>query len=409
MNRSLRTLPVFCALIACAPCHAEQVTLTVVDDTCLVQDAGADDNNFGGRVEILTSNNGTSGAARRFGLLRFDVSSLAGQFSAINSMTLKLRLRSGGSRTVPTTGQILDIFRIADANAGWVEGTGLSSAANDGVTAVDTVSYRAKKDNADALLRSAWAGSAGLSTSGTDYFASALGSTLAFNAASGYAPGTVISIPFTASGFTLTEMVNAWITLGAGTNAGLLIRGRSGTANGQIFLDAIESTDAGAQPAQLVINYTPGTSSPYLVWAQTHGLAGADVDPTADPDGDNAVNLLEYALDGDPRSGAADGKQTHAVVTQGDGSALTMTIPVRNGAVFAGVNALTASQDGVQYTVRASGDLAEWGLDVDEVTPALSSGLPALTTGWTYRTFRVADPVGSRPRAYFQVVVSQVP
>ncbi len=38
------------------------------DDTCLVQDAGADDNNFGGRVELLTSNNNTAGTARRFGL-----------------------------------------------------------------------------------------------------------------------------------------------------------------------------------------------------------------------------------------------------------------------------------------------------------------------------------------------------
>jgi hypothetical protein len=386
---------------------ADEVTLTVIDDTSIVQDGGANDNNFGGRNELLTSNNNGS---RRFGLLRFDASGLAGQFSSIDSMTLKLRLRNGGGRAVPTTGQTLDIFRIADANSGWVEGTGMSSAANDGVTAVDCVSYRAKKDNAEVAQQVQWAGSAGLNTTDTDYFAAPLGTTATFNATSGYAPGTVIEIPLIASGFTLTEMMNAWITQGAPTNAGLLIRGRITTANGQIFFDTNETDAAESpQPAQLVITYTPGTQSPYLLWAQANNLSGADIDPTSNPDNDVALNLLEYALDGNPQSGANDGKMAHAVADLAGEQAFTLTIPVRNGAGFSGADALSASQDGVQYHVRASADLTAWTLDVDEVTPALADGLPALNPGWGYRTLRVAGSVSAFSRVYFQVAVSPAP
>lgn len=390
---------------------ADEVTLTVLDDTCIVQDAGANDNNFGGRNELLTSNSNTSGSNRRFGLLRFDVSSLAGQFASIDSITLKLRLRNGGNRSVPTTGQILDIFRIADANAGWVEGTGQATPTPDpGVTFPDTATYRAKSDNADTALRLLWAGSAGLNTPATDYFATALGSTAAFSAASGYAPGTVIQIPLTATGFTLTEMVNAWISQGGTTNAGLLIRGRSNTATGQIFFDSNETPSAETpQPAQLVITYTPGSGDPYTLWAAANQLTGENADPTSDADKDEAINLLEFALDGNPQSGMNDGKLIHRIAEIGGEAAFTLTCPVRNGTVFTGDSALSGTLDGVRYEIRASSDLTTWALNVDEVTPALSAGLPALASGWSYRTFRIAGPVSASNRAWFQVAVTQAP
>lgn len=398
----------FALLSPVSAVHAEQVTLTVVDDTCIVQDGGADDNNFGGRNELLLSNNNTAGSNRRFGLLRFDLSSIAGQYASIDSATLKLRLRSGGSRTVPTTGQILDIFRIATANKGWVEGTGTSTPTPDpGVTVINTATYRAKSDNATVASRILWAGSAGLNTAGTDYFTTALGATGAFNAASGYAPGTVISIPLTATGFTLTDVVNEWVADGP-VNAGLLIRGRN-NSNGQIFMDSLETTDAGFQPAQLVIDYTPGTSSPYTVWAAVNGLTGADIDPTSDPDGDGSINCLEFALDGNPKSGVNTGKSAHQVTDISGETTMVLTVPVRNGAVFNGDSALVSVVDGIHYEIRASADLTAWNIDLDEVTPALSDGLPGLSNGYSYRSFRLAGPLSARSRAYFQIAVTQVP
>jgi transcriptional antiterminator Rof (Rho-off) len=204
-------------------------------------------------------------------------------------------------------------------------------------------------------------------------------------------------------------MVNAWVTQGGTTNAGLLIRGRSGTANGQIFFDTNETTDAGAQPAQLVIDYTPAAQTAYQIWVQANTLTGADADPTSDPDFDETVNLLEFAIDGNPKSGISSGKMACRVADIAGEPALTFTLPVRNGAVFSGANSLTATKDDVEYIVRASADLSAWTLDVDEVTPALSAGLPALNDGWSYRTFRIAGPVSLRPKAYFQLGVNYVP
>jgi hypothetical protein len=47
-------------------------------------------------------------------------------------------------------------------------------------------------------------------------------------------------------------------------------------------------------------------------WAANSGLAGADADPGADPDGDGVYNLIEYALNGDPST-----KELSALVTLG--------------------------------------------------------------------------------------------
>ena len=410
MNFRHLAIPSFVLLSLTTGTRADQVTLAVLHDTCIVQDAA--DRNFGARAELLASNNSSNGSLRRFCLLRFDLSGLAGQFATIDSMTLKLRLRLSTNpvRAVPTTGQIMDVFRIAETNAGWVEGVGLSSGTGT-VVAEGSSTYRAKADSTVPGDRVLWTGATGLNTAGTDYFATAMGSTLAFDGTHGYDQGTVIDIPLTASGFTLTEMVNDWIADGH-TNAGLLIRGRSGSANGQIFFDSNETpldTDPGRQPAQLVITYTPGGGDPYTLWARANNLSGADIDPTSNPDNDGALNLLEFALDGNPQSGASDGKMSHAVTDLGDEQAFTLTIPVRNGAVFSGDSALTATRDGVQYVVQASADLAAWTLDVDEVTPALTAGLPALNTGWSYRTFRVAGAVSAYSRVFFQVAVSQAP
>lgn len=256
MNTDIRPISLLLtgAVFLSGPVAATAATavISVLDDTTLVQDAGADDNNFGGRNELITSQT-TTGNNRRLALLRFDVSSLAGQFSSIDSVSLQVRLNTG--RAVPTTGQILDIFRMGEGNTGWVEGTGTGTTAGDGVTVPDTVTWRAKSDNAVVASRVNWAGSAGLATAGTDYFSASMGATNAFTTGA-YAAGDVITITLTASGFTLNDMINDWLADGT-ANAGLLIRGRFTNTNNQIFFDSNETILAGAQAARLTINYTP--------------------------------------------------------------------------------------------------------------------------------------------------------
>ena len=73
---------------------------------------------------------------------------------------------------------------------------------------------------------------------------------------------------------------------------------------------------------------------------------------------------------------------------------MTLTLPVRTGASFSGAaEQVSAAIDGVTYRIQGGDTLAApWSLAIAEVTgadaTAIQAGLPALSTGWTYRTFR---------------------
>jgi hypothetical protein len=117
-------------------------------------------------------------------LIRFDVTSIAGAYSTINSVTLRLYQDAhwGGTQTV-------NMFRIADANAGWVEGDSVSPGGKS------TWNHRINSTTA-------WAGSAGLSTSGTDYDATVLDS----EALSSSTVDT--DIDFEVTGINLTDLMD---------------------------------------------------------------------------------------------------------------------------------------------------------------------------------------------------------
>ena len=120
-----------------------------------------------------------------------------------------------------------------------------------------------------------------------------------------------------------------------------------------------------------------------------------------DPDNDGLTNLQEFAFDGNPLSSASDGKRFTGIADPDgagpESNALLLTIPVRDGAVFNGPGDLVSDPvDGVVYQIHGSLDLADWAtMNVSEVTPAYAGGLPALSSGWSYRTFRTPGPVGS--------------
>lgn len=156
----------------------------------------------------------------------------------------------------------------------------------------------------------------------------------------------------------------------------------------------------------------PVTTTPYSAWATAEGLDGSpgkDAAPSADPDGDTLSNLLEFALSG--RALVADGALTHArQIILGGQNHLTLTIAARSGAVFSGSpSPSSAPVDGVAYSVQGSTDLTSWSLPLVEATgaeiAALHASLPALPTGWTYRSFRPVSPLSAAPRAFLRVQV----
>lgn len=145
------------------------------------------------------------------------------------------------------------------------------------------------------------------------------------------------------------------------------------------------------------IQSTTGPSAdPYEDWADDNSLAGADRAKSADPDKDGLTNLVEFALDGDPNSGTADGKSRSQVETISGEKALVITIPVLDGAVFDNIPgpSCDATVGTTTYVIEGSNDLINFDQGVTEITPALNSGLVTPNAGWSHRSFRLNGNIG---------------
>jgi hypothetical protein len=160
-------------------------------------------------------------------------------------------------------------------------------------------------------------------------------------------------------------------------------------------------------------------ASPFDLWISTFVSLVDPADKTkgADPDFDSLNNLGEFGLDGDPTSGVSSGKVVGKIGLVGGVDAMTLSLPVRNGAILDGVDplggelVLKQAADGLTYRLQATDDLTSFGLEVTEVVgadaTALQTGLPALTAGWTYRTFRSPGSVSGDPAEFMRVVVTE--
>jgi autotransporter-associated beta strand protein len=162
-------------------------------------------------------------------------------------------------------------------------------------------------------------------------------------------------------------------------------------------------------------------ASAYDTWAIAKGLTGlpgSSTDPakTADPDKDGKNNLQEFALDGNPLSGANDGKVVGKVATVSAAQVLTLTLPVRSGAVFSDASGpeVSALIDGVIYRIESGVNLVAFADNVTQVPAgpeldAIQLGLPPLSTGWTYRTFRAPGTVPTASKAFMRARISETP
>lgn len=155
------------------------------------------------------------------------------------------------------------------------------------------------------------------------------------------------------------------------------------------------------------VTLTVPTGTPYDTWATAKGLDNTNNGKLADPDKDGLENILEFAIDSSPLTSTSDGKVRLAVADVDPGApvdlALTLTLPVRNGAAFSGPGDLvSAAVDHLIYSIQGSTGLSDFTtLNVTEVSPALSSGMPALSPGWSYRSFRAPGNPGNPNKAAF--------
>ncbi len=102
-----------------------------------------------------------------------------------------------------------------------------------------------------------------------------------------------------------------------------------------------------------VIDLAPPTTSPYVAWQGSHFTAAELATPgisgdLADPDGDGIVNLMEYALNLDPRASAVAGLPVVSTTKQNGATFLTLT--------YTKVKAATD----LTYIAEVSPDLVNW-------------------------------------------------
>jgi autotransporter-associated beta strand protein len=176
---------------------------------------------------------------------------------------------------------------------------------------------------------------------------------------------------------------------------GVYGHGSTGATNGGLGAGALD-----ARFAEGTGTLTVGTPFQNFM-AGYPALTGDDALPDSDPDGDGLSNAAEFIMGGTaPDSGSAANRPVNALI----GGHLTISLLVPTGATFAGSPSPSATVKGVQVTVGGSLDLATFARGVEET--ALNPALPAASSGYDWRTFRLSDPVSSQSRGFLRASFS---
>ena len=157
------------------------------------------------------------------------------------------------------------------------------------------------------------------------------------------------------------------------------------------------------------------SSTPYDTWAAGKGLTAGNKAKGLDPDNDGRDNLAEFAFNGDPLSGADNGKVfvlTEDSDAAGDPSAakeLILTVAVRAGTpAFTGTPSPSANfaADGITYTIEGSLDLGSFLAPVVAVPTAVVTGLPVAGPGYEYRSFSLGGSDGLGGKGFLRAEVT---
>lgn len=158
-------------------------------------------------------------------VIRFNLAHIPASASCIGAVLILTKTAVGGGAFVRT----LTVHSIAVGNAAWIEGTKDAALAGAGEPC-----WNALAADGSGGVTTAWSGSAGLSTSGTDYEASAMGSAAYL---SNGAVGTTVSVNLNAA------RVQAWFGA-VNTNYGLRLTTSVADNNGSQFASRNHSTAA---------------------------------------------------------------------------------------------------------------------------------------------------------------------
>ncbi len=174
----------------------------------------------------------------------------------------------------------------------------------------------------------------------------------------------------------------------------------TGVAGGTTFVTTISISSTGT--------ISLASASPFQTWlASFPSLTDpADLLTSADPDGDSASNLEEFAFGGNPADASDSGQRVVQTVDADSDNIpdLTLTLEVRNGVEFSTDGPdLVAEIDNVIYRIEGSTDLVSWNSAVSEVAPI--SGTPS--AGYVLKTFRLNAGEGLAGKGFLRAGVSK--
>lgn len=243
------------------------------------------------------------------------------------------------------------------------------------------------------------------------------GGNVTFNAGSAFVVTIDDSLP--ADNGTLAVTGNLNLT---GAALQVNVAGNPGAAPYTIATFGTRTGTFASVPAGVTVTYNANsiTINPPAVSGFDAWISGFEVGEltgkTDDADGDGLTNLEEFALDGNPATGAASGKVRSRIETVEGQQALVITFPVRSTTgAFGGSPGLAATDAAgdVRYEVLGSNTLAAFDQGVTEI-PASTAGMPALSSeDWTYKSFRLDGAIGGAtprgPKGFLTVTVEDAP
>ena len=153
----------------------------------------------------------------------------------------------------------------------------------------------------------------------------------------------------------------------------------------------VATNAVGSATSNAVVVTVGSASTPYETWSSAQGLTtGVNDGATQDPDGDGVVNLLEFALGGNPLSAAS----APLPVVARSGANLTFTYDLE-----------TAAAGQFAFTAQSSTDLATWTAVVHG-----SGGATISTSALDADTNRVVVTLpASSPRLFVRLHVAALP
>jgi hypothetical protein len=242
-----KAIVVMTLLAVCAGASADVATFSGTSQTAdtMVASAtvmtgsykyGGSTANYGGLSWFGTNAGGSNTKA----ILRFDVSSLAGTFSSINSVTLRLVQRDASTANVT-------LFRMNPADSNWEEGTDTGSGGSSGWWRRTNWTYcnQGSYDN--------WSGGSGVGTWGAS-----LASTAAM-------PGLVdTAVDFNFGGVDLDALITDWAAVGVTDYGRMAFSTPDGndvvTNEGIVLLAGANSTFHSSESAfmpELIVDFEP--------------------------------------------------------------------------------------------------------------------------------------------------------